>query len=206
MDNEIAALIKEMEKEEEFDDLVTEVTVPFEVPTVDSDAEEIVEIAIPEEELMEDDVLIENPYELEIKTYNIGDAVMLSANAINISGAAIPDRYKQTKVYVRTIKNEHYGFSINKTGRTSGFLVHPKYLTPYTEEKTNTPEFDSYLIAIDVDALEIKSRPIQTSSTLKIAHKNDLYTIIDEKNNWGHLKFGGWIPLDKTRIVIPIKI
>ena len=206
MDNEIAALIKEMEKEEELDEIVAEVTAPFEVLTLDDDAEEIVEITIPEEELMEDDVLIENPYELEIKTYNIGDAVTLSANAVNISGSEIPDRYKQKKVYIRTIKNEHYGFSINKTGRTSGFLVNAKYLTPYTDEKIEIPEFDSYLIAIDVDALDIKSRPVQTSNTLKVAHKNDLYTIIEEKNNWGHLKFGGWIPLDKTRIVIPIKI
>ena len=93
MNNEIADLIAEIEKEEEFDNIVTEVTAPFEGLTLDSESEEIVEIAVPEAELMEDDVLVETD-NTAIQQYNIGDTIMLSTDAVNISGSEIPNRFK----------------------------------------------------------------------------------------------------------------
>ena len=194
MDNEIAALIKEMEKEEELDAIVAEVTAPF-----DNDAEEIIEIVVPEVELMEDDVLVEDKPAVEVRTYAIGDAVILASNAVSISGSNIPDKYKGVKVYVRTIRAGGYGFSTSKTGRTCGFLVNPEYLTPYTENAIAVNTFKSYLILVKTDELDIKSRPIATSKTLKTIHRDGLFTVVDEKDNWGHLKIGGWIPLDQVR-------
>ena len=58
--------------------------------------------------------------------------------------------------------------------------------------------FKPYLILVKVDNLDIKSRPIESSNTLKTIHRDGLYTIIGEKNNWGHLKIGGWVPLDSV--------
>ena len=181
-DTEIAAIIAEMENENE--------------EKINIHVEENPET---EERYFEDDILIENNPAVEVKTYNIGDPVVLSENAVNITGAEIPAKFKQVKVYIRTIKNGCYGFSLNKTGKTSGFLVKPEYINSYIKNQKPEKEFKSYLILVKTDELNIKSQPNETSKTLKTIHKDGLYTIVDEYNNWGHLKIGGWIPLDYVK-------
>jgi ribosomal protein L21E len=190
---EIAEIIAKMEKEAEAV-VVEEVEVPV---------EENIKIEVPVEEIIEDDVLVEDRPPVEVRTYEIGDAVVIAKNAVNVAGNDLPDRYKGVKVYIRTIKNGCYGFSINKTGRTSGFLVKPEYLTPYVENAVIKEEFHSYLMLVKVDELDIKSRPDETSKTLKTIHRDGLFTVVDEHNGWGHLKIGGWIPLDKVKRITP---
>ena len=160
------------------------------------ETEEVISV---ENEVIEDDVLVENRPVVEPRVYNIGDAVVLSANAVNAAGSSIPDRYKSVKVYIRSVKNDCYGFSLNKTGRTSGFLVKSEYLTPYVENIAPKEEFKNYLVLIKADELNIKSKPDTASNTLKTIHRDGLFTIVGEHNGWGHLKIGGWIPLDQVR-------
>ena len=196
MNKEIEEILAEMEAEE---------TAPIEVITTDLidpiEEEAAEEIEIPAEE-MEDDVLVADRFDAE-RTYNIGDAVMLSADALSPLGAEIPKRFKQVKVYIRSIKNGNYGFSINKTGKTSGFLVSSKYITPYVEEALLAAKgFNPYLVLVKVEHLDIKSKPTSNSKTLKTIHRDGLYTIVDEKDDWGHMKIGGWIPLDCVRKII----
>ena len=40
---------------------------------------------------------------------------------------------------------------------------------------------------------------MKNSKTLKTIRYNGLFTVIGEKDNWGHLKIGGWIPLYKVK-------
>lgn len=207
MDNEIAALIKEIEKEEEFDKIVTEVTVPF---ASDSDAEEIVEIEIPEEELMEDDVLVAD---IDINSFfKVGDTVQLIPNAKFAAGGTIPAHLFGIKLYVRDIRDGKYSISPRSSGRMAG-SVHPSSLRTYVEKPANEEHllveeeiFKPYYVIIDAEQLTVRSKPIDNSKNLKTIYKDDLYTVVGEKNGWGHLKIGGWIPLDKTHIITPIKI
>jgi hypothetical protein len=192
MNNEIAAIIAELENEE-----VKEITIETanEIEITDAETEVVVE----EEELMEDDVLIEDRPPVTVHTYKIGDAAMLTANAVNITGSAIPEHYKNKKIYIRAIRNGNYGFSINPTGKTSGFVVQPEHLVPYTEEMIIKKPFDSYIILTNADNINVKSKPTHNSNTLKTIQNNHLYTVIGEHNDWCHLKTGGWIPMTAVK-------
>lgn len=186
--NEIDAIIAEMEKEEKFDTIVSEITEPF----------EITEENVIEEEVIEDDVLVEDNPAVIIPKFEIGDAVKLVAGAKYLSGGEIPANLFNSKLYVRTIKNGNYGIAIKTSGRISG-SVEGKYLTEYSAPKAEAAPEISYLVLVKAPELDIKSRPTENSKTLKTIHYNGLFTVIGEKDNWGHLKIGGWIPLDKVK-------
>lgn len=65
--------------------------------------------------------------------FKIGDAAKIKADATYASGAAMPNWVKQSKVYVRDIRdNGDIVFSTVKTGAVTG-VIKPKYLIPYTE-------------------------------------------------------------------------
>ena len=149
------------------------------------------------EEVIEDDVLIEDRPTVVIPKFEIGDAVKLVAGAKYLSGGEIPANLFNSKLYVRTIKNGNYGIAIKTSGRISG-SVEGKYLTEYSTPKNETESEICYLVLVKASELDIKSRPTENSKTLKTIH-NGLFTVIDEKDNWGHLKIGGWIPLDKVK-------
>jgi uncharacterized protein YgiM (DUF1202 family) len=56
-----------------------------------------------------------------------------------------------------------------------------------------------YLIKVSVDILNVRSGPGTGYRINTQVKKNQVYTIIDEKNGWGKLKSGaGWIALDYT--------
>ena len=193
--DEIAALIAEFEKEDEFDNIVAEVTEPFVV----EDAPEV-EIEVVEEEVIEDDVLVEDRPPVELPKFNIGDAVRLTPNATYLSGSAIPKEMFNSKLYIRQVKNDSYAVGIKTTGRIAG-SVKAEFVVPYVKEVEQiiAPEFNNYTISVRVSDLNVKSRPDVNSKTLKTIHLYGLYTVVGEKDNWGHLKIGGWIPLDSVK-------
>ena len=193
MKTEIDEILAEMEAED----------TPIEVITTDlvepATEEIMVEIEIPAEE-MEDDVLVESK-PVEEPKFAVGDEVKLVAGAKFASGGSIPESLFNTKLYVRQIKNDNYAISSKPTGRISG-SVKPSSIVAYTKEEIVTDGFDPYLVLIRVENLDIKSKPIATSKTLKTIHFNGLYTIVGEKDGWGHMKIGGWIPLDCVRKLV----
>ena len=82
--------------------------------------------------------------------------------------------------------------STQKTGAITG-VVHPEVVVPYTEA---TAGFQSYVVRITADALNVRVGASTKYKINTVVHKNDLYTIVDEKNGWGKLKSGaGWICL-----------
>ena len=162
-------------------------------------------VEIPEEELMEDDVLVED---IDINTFfKIGDIVQLVPGAKFAAGGKIPTNLFNTKLYVRDIKDGKYSIGIRATGRIAG-SVHPSSIRAYSEIVSLIDEepFENYYISVNGNSLDIKSKPTNNSKTLKTIYADDLYTVVGEKNGWGHLKIGGWIPLDQTHVVTPIKI
>jgi hypothetical protein len=176
-----------------------------EIDIVEDPEVEVEIVEIPEEELMEDDVLVED---IDINTFfKIGDAVKLVPGAKFAAGGNIPANLFNTKLYVRDIKDGRYSIGIRTTGRIAG-SVHPSSIRAYGESVSLIDEepFETYYISVNENSLDVKSKPTNNSKTLKTIYADDLYTVVGEKNGWGHLKIGGWIPLDQTHIVTPIKI
>lgn len=66
---------------------------------------------------------------------------------------------------------------------------------------TQTPSaFKSYLVKITADTLYVRSGCGTNFKVVTTVTKNQVYTIVDEKNGWGKLKSGvGWIHLGYTK-------
>lgn len=151
------------------------------------------------EEIIEDDVLIEDKPVIELPKFKMGDAVSLVPGAQYVSGGTIPANLFNNKIYIRTVKENGYGIAAQATGRVSGTVAH-KDVVAYVENVVIDNKSESVYIALIKDQdVDIKSRPDENSKTLKTLHRNGLFTIVGEKNNWGHLKIGGWIPMSSYR-------
>ena len=67
-----------------------------------------------------------------------------------------------------------------------------------TGEKVKTSK--SYKVKISAETLNVRSGPGSKYQAVGKVKKNEVYTIIDEQNNWGKLKSGaGWISLKYTK-------
>ena len=163
-----------------------------------AELEAVVEEIMPMEEVIEDDVLVEDRPPVEVPVFKVGDAVKVRPGATYTTGGAIPANILNSKLYVRQVqKNGNYGIGVQMTGRIAG-SVKPEDLVVYTTDAITAADFKPYLVIVKEDGLEVKSRPEVGGKTLTTLHKDCLFTIIGEKNDWGHLKIGGWIPLDST--------
>ena len=68
-----------------------------------------------------------------------------------------------------------------------------------TSEKTS---FKPYKVKINTATLNVRSGPGISYKVNTFVKKNEVYTIVDEKNGWGKLKSGtGWIKLSYTKKV-----
>lgn len=71
-------------------------------------------------------------------------------------------------------------------------------VTPPVEDKPNTG-FVSYIVKITTDTLNVRSGPGTSYGITTQVKKDEVYTIVDEKDGWGKLKSGaGWISLKYT--------
>ena len=69
---------------------------------------------------------------------------------------------------------------------------------PAPEEPKETNEF-LYLVKITASVLNVRKGPGTKYGVTTTVRKNQIYTIIDEENGWGHLKSNaGWISLAYT--------
>ena len=146
------------------------------------------------EEIIEDDVLVET-IEVPVMKFKLGDAVCLKSDAVYVTNTKIAAAMFNTKLYVRKVSGDTYAVATTPNSRASG-MVAGKYLLPYTEEIA-VQEDNSY-IGVIRESVDIKSRPTVDSKTLKTL-EGGLFTITEEKNGWGHLKIGGWVPLDTVK-------
>lgn len=142
------------------------------------------------------------PKEMAVETpaagFPVGSEVMLRPGAKYFNGKNIPAWVFETKLYVREVRETgSVVISTQKKGAITG-VVKMDDLIEYSEERKvqEVITFIPYLIKVTVDGLNVRSGPgtgyrINTQIT-----KNQVYTIVDEKNGWGKLKSGaGWIAL-----------
>ena len=71
----------------------------------------------------------------------------------------------------------------------------------YTANPVDTT-FKPYLVRITASSLNVRAGAGTTYKVNTVVHKNEAYTIVEEKSGWGKLKSGaGWISLNYTKKV-----
>ena len=136
----------------------------------------------------------------DIETFKIGEIAQLIPGATYIDGKSIPAWIINSKIYVRSERQENnsIAFSISKTGPITG-VTNISNLMKYIpgENIEINSNFENYVIKVTADVLNIRAGAGTNFKVIGQLRKFDLCTIIAEKNNWGKLKNGaGWICLD----------
>ena len=151
------------------------------------------------------------PEEVENKKveskYKIGQSIKLIQNAKYIDGSNIPAWVINTTTYVRAIKdNGDIVFSIKKTGAVTGVIKESQIYNPSsnkTIEVVVDNNFKAYVAKINTDVLNVRTGPGTNYKIVTQVKFPEVYTIVNEKNNWGQLKSGaGWICLDYVKKLV----
>lgn len=186
------------------EDIVAEIMAEEPVVEIVEDVAPVVEEVVAEEPVILAQVVVEDDEIKEIiipkkSGFEVGDEVKLVNGAKFASGKNIPEYLFNSKLYVRQINGEKYGVATKLNGTLVG-TVNAKDLTGYVEEEVIPAE--SYIALILADEVKIKSRPEESGKTLKTISKNGIFTVVDEKDGWAHLKIGGWIPMDSFKKIV----
>lgn len=127
-------------------------------------------------------------------TYTEGEVIKLKAGAKYTSGKVIPDWIFNSTLYYRGKNNEGIIFSTLKVGAITGVTAETNV------EKVST--FKAYQAQVTADTLNVRKGPSTGYDITTTIKKNEIYTIVEECNNWGKLKSGaGWISLKYTKKV-----
>lgn len=133
--------------------------------------------------------------------FKVGDLVGIKSGATYYNGKTIPSWVLAKKWYIKSIKGDRAVIDKSEDQKSSvNSPVNTKYLTKaVTDTQPSTPAFEPYVIRVTASALNVRSGPGTSYSIKTVVYKNGVYTIVDQKNNWGKLKSGaGWICLDYT--------
>ena len=131
-----------------------------------------------------------------------GDAARLLPNATYIDGKAIPAWVINSKIFIRSDVNDNtdsVSISLSKTGTITG-VTKLSNLVKYTDEAPVDPNFESYIVQVTADVLNVRAGAGTNFKVNAQVHQHTLHTIVAENNGWGRLKNGsGWISLEFTR-------
>ena len=97
---------------------------------------------------------------------------------------------------------ERHGDIANKVNRKLNNVTTPEENIPKEDNKPVTQEKFPYLVKITASILNVRAGAGTNFKVNTQVKKNQVYTIVDEKNGWGKLKSGaGWISLDYVKKV-----
>ena len=128
-----------------------------------------------------------------------GDIVQFTSNAVLASGRNIPEELINAPVYIRKVNEDMCTVARKITGPALGNIA-IEFLIPYQEG--NFANIEPYFVKV------VKEAPLyhnanNTSRTLRKARRGDLFTIVDEKDNFGKIKIGaGWIELSRVQKLV----
>jgi hypothetical protein len=142
----------------------------------------------------EEDVKIESKYK-------VGQSIKLIKNAKYTDGTNIPAWVINTTTYIRNIKsNGEIIFSVKKTGPITGVIKENQIFDPNQKIEIVNNDFNAYKIKVNTAVLNVRSGPGTNYKITTQIKFPEIYTIVNEKNNWGQLKSGaGWICLDYVK-------
>lgn len=133
------------------------------------------------------------------KEFNIGDAVSILLGSTYTSGQSIPSWAFNSKFYIRKFQKDGTEaiISTHKTGSVTGIVL-TEDLIPYGSSQV-AEGFEPYYVKINTDVLNVRAGAGTSYKITTQVTKNQIFTIVDEKDGWGKLKSGaGWISLDYT--------
>lgn len=142
------------------------------------------------------DITPEDPSALKV-----GSEVSLKPNATYTSGKAIPSWVFDKKLYLREMRADGKSAVIStvKSGAITG-VVDIANLVPYGTKVEEVAEFTPWLGLITASVLNVRSGPDTSYRVTTRVQKNEVYTIVGEKNGWGQLKSGaGWVDLSYVK-------
>jgi hypothetical protein len=133
----------------------------------------------------------------------VGDIIKLKSGSTYSTGRSIPSWVFTKTLYVREIRNDEVVFSTLRTGAITGVVKKSSIEgLDATPSKDASSTFKSYLVRITADVLNVRSDAGTNFKVTTQVRKNEVYTIVGEKNGWGKLKSGaGWISLEYTKKV-----
>lgn len=144
-------------------------------------------------DMMDENVIIPEKEELKLEE---GMEVALLNGAVFTNGKSIASWMFNKKLYVRKVNENNITISTVKSGAVSG-IVDKKWLKVWDEALEAAPGFNSYIVMITADVLNVRAGAGTNYKVNTQVKKHQLYTIIDEKDGWGRLKNGsGWISLE----------
>ena len=128
------------------------------------------------------------------KKLKVGDEIKLVSGATYADGKKIPSWLFGSKLYLRQIyANGNYVVSTLKSGAVTG-VVKPSAVVAYNSG------FKPYTVIIDTAVLNVRAGAGTNYKITTKVKKNEIFTIVSEKNGWGELKSGaGWISLNYTK-------
>ena len=142
----------------------------------------------------------DNDTPASIVAFKVGDSVRLKKNATYTSGKAIPAWVFEKMLYVREVRVDGTAvISTLKSGAVTG-VVKMDNLVAYDGQTADTADFIPYLIKVTADTLNVRNGAGTGYKINTQIKKNQVYTIVGEKDGWGKLKSGaGWISLEYTK-------
>ena len=131
------------------------------------------------------------------KTLKVGDKIKLVTGATYSNGKTIPAWLFKSVLYCREIrKDDTVVISTLKEGAITG-VVKKTSIQGYEKEQNGSSVL--YKVRITADILNVRAGASQNEKVTYRIGKNEVYTIIEEKDGWGKLKSGaGWISLKYT--------
>lgn len=139
-----------------------------------------------------------------VTDFKVNDVVQFTGNTHYKSSDATqgytckPGKVKVTKVYrVGKSKHPYMVVAVNGGGSTAYGWVDEKDLKEIEKEG-----FKSYTAKATANVLNVRSGPGTGYKVVTTIKKNEVYTIVEEKNGWGLLKSRiGWISLKYVKLV-----
>lgn len=131
----------------------------------------------------------------------VGDEIKLVEGCTYSNGRNIPSWVFKSKLYAREIRGDEVVFSTLRTGAITGVVKKSNIVGQTSTTTSNsTSAFKSYLVRINTDILNVRSDAGTNFKVTTQVRRNEVYTIVGEKNGWGKLKSGaGWISLQYTK-------
>lgn len=139
-----------------------------------------------------------------VTDFKVNDVVQFTGNTHYKSSDATqgytckPGKVKVTKVYrVGKSKHPYMVVAVSGGGSTAYGWVDEKDL-----KEIGKKGFKAYTAKVTANALNVRSGPGTGYKVVTTIKKNEVYTIVEEKNGWGLLKSRiGWISLKYVKLV-----
>ena len=141
-----------------------------------------------------------------VADFRVGDIVQFVGNKhygwadapVTAGLACLPGKAKISQVHrVGKSKHPYHVVAVSGGGSTVCGWVDANDLKEIAKET-----FKSYTAKVLANTLNVRSGPANTYKVNTVIRKNEVYTIVEEKNGWGRLKSGaGWVSLKFVKFV-----